>query len=114
MFVAVDGAVAGPVSVADPVKETTPQALKALHALGFRIIMATGDNERTAKAIGARLGIDEIRADVLPQDKARINRQLPGDRLEHGQKPWKSGDTRYSKGPRPGAAQPPFSPPRCW
>ena len=76
MFVVVDGAIAGLVSVADPVKESTPEALKALHGLGFRIIMATGDNERTAKAIGARLGIDEIRADVLPEDKARIISEL--------------------------------------
>jgi Cu+-exporting ATPase len=51
MFVVVDGAVAGLVSVADPVKETTPAALKALHALGFRIVMATGDSERTARAV---------------------------------------------------------------
>ena len=72
MFVVVGGAVAGMVSVADPVKETTPAALKALHDLGFRIIMATGDNERTARAVAARLGIDEIRADVMPADKARI------------------------------------------
>ena len=76
MFVVVDGAVAGLVCVSDPVKETTPTALKALHELGFRIIMATGDNERTAKAVAARLGIDEIRADVLPEDKARIIREL--------------------------------------
>ncbi|MCF8707646.1 copper-transporting P-type ATPase [Rhizorhapis sp. SPR117] len=76
MFVVLDGAVAGLVSVADPVKETTPAALKALHRLGFRIIMATGDNERTAKAVAARLGIDEIRADVLPEDKARIIQEL--------------------------------------
>ncbi|WP_423970073.1 copper-transporting P-type ATPase [Aurantiacibacter gilvus] len=76
MFVAIDGAIAGLVSVADPVKETTPDALKALHALGLRIIMATGDNERTARAVAARLGIDEIRADVLPEDKARIIREL--------------------------------------
>ncbi|MET4133223.1 Cu+-exporting ATPase [Porphyrobacter sp. MBR-155] len=76
MFVVLDGAVAGLVSVADPVKETTPAALKALHELGFRIIMATGDNERTARAVAARLGIDEIRADVLPQDKARIIEEL--------------------------------------
>ena len=79
MFVAIDGALAGIVSVADPVKETTPDALKALHALGLRIIMATGDNERTAKAVAARLGIDEIRADVLPEDKARIIRELQED-----------------------------------
>ncbi|KUO55113.1 MAG: ATPase P [Sphingomonadales bacterium BRH_c3] len=76
MFVMLEGAVAGLVSVADPVKETTPDALKALHALGFRIIMATGDNERTARAVAARLGIDEIRADVLPEDKARIIQEL--------------------------------------
>jgi Cu+-exporting ATPase len=76
MFVVLGDEVAGLVSVADPVKETTPAALKELHALGFRIIMATGDNERTAKAVAARLGIDEIRADVLPQDKARIIREL--------------------------------------
>ena len=76
MFVAIEGVIAGLVSVADPVKETTPDALKALHALGLRIIMATGDNERTAKAVAAQLGIDEIRADVLPEDKARIIREL--------------------------------------
>lgn len=76
MFVILDGAIAGLVSVTDPVKETTPDAIKALHDLGFRIIMATGDNERTAKAVAARLGIDEIRADVLPEDKARIIREL--------------------------------------
>ncbi len=79
MFVVVDGAIAGLVAVADPVKETTPAALKELHALGLRIIMATGDNERTAKAVAARLGIDEIRADVLPEDKARIIRELQAE-----------------------------------
>jgi len=76
MFVVLDGTIVGLVCVADPVKETTPAALKALHKLGFHIIMATGDNERTAKAVAGRLGIDEIRADVLPEDKARIIREL--------------------------------------
>ncbi|MDP7150409.1 MAG: copper-translocating P-type ATPase [Paracoccaceae bacterium] len=76
MFVVLDGALAGLVCVTDPVKETTPAALKALHDLGFRIIMATGDNERTAKAVAARLGIDEIRADVMPEDKASIIKEL--------------------------------------
>lgn len=76
MFVVVEGEVAGLVSVADPVKETTPDALRALHELGFRIIMATGDNERTARAVAQRLGIDEIRADVLPEDKASIIKEL--------------------------------------
>ncbi len=76
MFVVLDNAIAGLVSVADPIKETTPAALKELHELGFRIIMATGDNERTAKAVAERLGIDEIRADVLPEDKAMIIKEL--------------------------------------
>ncbi len=76
MFVVLDGEIAGLVSVADPVKETTPEAIRALHELGFRIIMATGDNERTAIAVAKKLGIDEIRADVLPEDKARIIREL--------------------------------------
>ncbi|WP_292128893.1 HAD-IC family P-type ATPase, partial [Mesorhizobium sp.] len=59
MFVAVGGKLAGLVAVADPVKATTAEAIKALHDKGLRIIMATGDNERTAKAIAGRLGIDE-------------------------------------------------------
>ncbi|MFT6061088.1 MAG: Cu+-exporting ATPase [Paracoccaceae bacterium] len=79
MFVMLDNAVAGLVCVADPVKPSTPAALAALHALGFRIIMATGDNERTARAVAGRLGIDEIRADVLPKDKARIIQQLQAE-----------------------------------
>jgi len=79
MFVVLDGKIAGLVSVADPVKETTPAALKELHRLGFRVIMATGDNERTAKAVAGRLGIDEIRADVLPEDKARIIKELQAE-----------------------------------
>tara|TARA_B100001146_G_scaffold221501_1_gene232082 strand:- start:785 stop:3187 length:2403 start_codon:yes stop_codon:yes gene_type:complete len=79
MFIVLDSTIAGLVSVADPVKETTPAALKALHELGFRIIMATGDNERTAQAVASRLGIDEIRADVLPEDKARIIRELQAE-----------------------------------
>lgn len=88
MFVAIEGALAGMVSVADPVKETTPDALAELHKLGFRIIMATGDNERTAKAIAKRLGIDEVRADVLPQDKARFVRELQ----QQGRKVAMAGD----------------------
>ena len=88
MFVVVEGEIAGLVGVADPVKQTTPAAIKDLHALGFRVIMATGDNERTAKAIGSRLGIDEIRADVLPEDKARIIRELQ----EAGRKVAMAGD----------------------
>src|SRR3546814_5794791 len=76
MFAGVEGRLAGLVSVADPVKQTTPEALKALHAEGLRIVMVTGDNERTAPAVAGRLGIDEIRADVLPEEKARIVKEL--------------------------------------
>ncbi|MFP6729931.1 MAG: heavy metal translocating P-type ATPase [Alphaproteobacteria bacterium] len=76
MFVIIESDIAGLVSVADPVKPTTPDALVALHAEGFHIIMATGDNERTAKAVASKLGIDEIRADVMPADKARIVQEL--------------------------------------
>lgn len=76
MFIVLDNAIAGLVSVADPVKKTTPAALKALHEQGFRIIMATGDNERTARAVASQLGIDEIRADVLPEDKVNIIKEL--------------------------------------
>ena len=79
MFVVVEEAITGLVCVADPVKETTPGAVKALHELGFRIIMATGDNERTARSVAAQLGIDDIRADVLPQDKAEIVKALQDD-----------------------------------
>ncbi|MFT6510846.1 MAG: Cu+-exporting ATPase [Parvibaculaceae bacterium] len=88
MFVILDNNIAGLVSVADPVKETTPKALQELHQLGFRIIMATGDNERTAMAVAARLGIDEIRADVLPEDKANIIKELQ----EQGHKVAMAGD----------------------
>ncbi|GHA33491.1 copper-translocating P-type ATPase [Devosia pacifica] len=76
MFVAVDGALVGIVAVADPIKESTAQAIDALHAQGLRIIMATGDNERTAQAVADRLGIDEVRAGVLPEDKKTLIDQL--------------------------------------
>jgi len=69
MFIAVDGALAGIVAVADPIKDSTAQAIKELHAQGLRVIMATGDNERTAQAVAGKLGIDEVRAGVLPEDK---------------------------------------------
>jgi P-type Cu+ transporter len=88
MFVIVGSEIVGLVSVADPVKETTQEALKALHEEGFRIVMATGDNERTAKAVAAKLWIDEIRADVLPQDKARLIKELQ----EQGRKVAMAGD----------------------
>ncbi len=72
MYVAIDSAPAGMVAVADPIKDTTAEAIAALHEAGLTIIMATGDNERTARAVANRLGIDEIRADVLPEDKKSL------------------------------------------
>ena len=76
MFIAVDGALAGIVAVADPIKDSTAQAIRELHALGLRVIMATGDNERTAKAVAGKLGIDEVRAGVLPEAKKDLIDQL--------------------------------------
>lgn len=76
MFVAVDGKLAGIVAVADPVKATTAEAIRALHQSGMRIIMATGDNEKTARAVAAKLGIDEVRADMLPESKKALIDEL--------------------------------------
>ncbi|WP_256749093.1 heavy metal translocating P-type ATPase [Mesorhizobium sp. Mes31] len=76
MFVAVGNRLAGIVVVADPVKSTTAEAIKALHDSGLRIIMATGDNERTANAIARSLGIDEVRAGLLPEQKAALVEEL--------------------------------------
>jgi P-type Cu+ transporter len=76
MFVAIEGRLAGIVAVADPVKASTPEAIRALHARGLKIIMATGDNERTARAVAARLGIDDIRAGVLPEGKKALIDEL--------------------------------------
>ncbi|ESR23974.1 heavy metal translocating P-type ATPase [Lutibaculum baratangense] len=72
IFAAIDGRLAGIVAIADPVKETTPEAIRALHDEGIRIVMLTGDNHTTAEAVARRLGIDEVRAEVLPEDKGNI------------------------------------------
>ncbi|TQM12160.1 Cu+-exporting ATPase [Pseudoxanthomonas sp. 3HH-4] len=76
MFLAVDGAPAGSIAVADPIKASTPDALRALRDGGLRIVMATGDGERTARAVAARLGIDEVHGDVRPADKAALVARL--------------------------------------
>ncbi|MGX9118695.1 heavy metal translocating P-type ATPase [Mesorhizobium sp. BHbsci] len=76
MFVAVGKKLAGIVAVADPIKATTSEAIKALHDRGLKIIMATGDNERTAKAIASKLGIDEVRAGLLPEQKSELVEEL--------------------------------------
>jgi len=69
MFAAIDGRVAAVIAVADPIKETTPEAVKALQARGVSIVMLSGDSRRTAEAVGRQLGIDEVMAEVLPEQK---------------------------------------------
>ena len=76
MYLAVDGAFAGLIAVQDRVKESTRGAIDALHEAGLRVIMATGDNERTAQAVARRLGIDEVRAGVEPADKQSLVDEL--------------------------------------
>jgi Cu+-exporting ATPase len=76
MFVTIDGRAAGIVAVADPIKTSAAEALRALRESGLRIIMATGDAERTAKAVAAKLGIDEVRAGVLPEGKKALIDEL--------------------------------------
>jgi Cu+-exporting ATPase len=72
MYLAVDGKLAGLVAVADPIKPSAADAIGKLHNLGLKIIMATGDNETTAKAVAARLGIDKIKAGLRPEDKLTL------------------------------------------
>ncbi|EMH0368483.1 heavy metal translocating P-type ATPase [Pseudomonas aeruginosa] len=76
MYLAVDGQLAGLLAVSDPVKGSTPEALAALKAAGLRVIMATGDGQTTAKAVGARLGIDEVHGEVKPADKLMLIERL--------------------------------------
>ena len=79
MFAAVDGKLAGLLVVADPIKETTPEALSALHAAGIEVIMLTGDNAATAAVVGKKLGITRIEADLLPEDKYAIIQLLQAE-----------------------------------
>ena len=79
MFVVIDGALAGLLAVADPIKKTTPDALARLREDGLRIVMLTGDNERTALAIARELGIDEVEAEVLPDRKADTVKRLQSE-----------------------------------
>ncbi len=76
IYIGVEDRAAGIFAIADPVKATTPQAIRALHAGGIRIVMLTGDNRTTAEAVARRLGIDEIEADVLPDQKAAVVERL--------------------------------------
>jgi P-type Cu+ transporter len=76
LYAAIDGQLAAIIAVADPVKETTPQAIEALHELGLAVAMITGDNRATAEAIGRKLGIDEVIAEVLPGGKVEAIQRL--------------------------------------
>ena len=76
MFVAVDGKPAGILGVADPIKETTPEAIRLLHKDGIRIVMLTGDNRTTAQAVAGKLGLDDVVAEVLPDQKADAVKRL--------------------------------------
>ncbi|MBI3067328.1 MAG: HAD-IC family P-type ATPase, partial [Betaproteobacteria bacterium] len=79
MFVAVEGKPAGLIGVADPIKETTPEAIRALHAEGLEVVMLTGDNRVTAEAVAKKLGIDRVIAEVLPEQKTEIVKQLQAE-----------------------------------
>ena len=76
VFLAVDGRPAGLLGVADPIKASTPEAIRQLRAEGLRLVMLTGDNRTTAEAVARKLGIDEVRAEVLPDQKNEAVRQL--------------------------------------
>ncbi|MHB2169001.1 heavy metal translocating P-type ATPase [Alsobacter sp. R-9] len=79
LYAALDGRLAAIIAVEDPIKPTTPAAIEALHRLGLRIVMITGDNRRTAAAIARPLGIDEVVAEVLPTDKAEVVKKIQKD-----------------------------------
>ncbi|MGN7806539.1 HAD-IC family P-type ATPase, partial [Ensifer sp. 22521] len=76
LYAAIDGQLAAIIAVADPIKETTPQAIRMLHDLGLKVAMITGDNRRAADAIAAKLGIDEVIAEVLPDGKVAALKKL--------------------------------------
>lgn len=76
MYVAIDGRLAGLIAVADPIKKGAREAISRLHDAGLTIIMATGDNEKTARAVAGQLGIDDVRAGILPEDKKALVDEL--------------------------------------
>jgi Cu+-exporting ATPase len=79
MFVLIDGKLAGLIGVADPIKETTAEAIRQLHADGIRIVMLTGDSRTTAEVVAKKLQIDEVVAEVLPQEKAGVVKRLQSE-----------------------------------
>ena len=76
IYVAIDGRLAGLVGVADPIKATTPEAVRGLHSEGLHVVVLSGDSRTTAQAVASRLGLDDVRAEVLPEQKAEVVRQL--------------------------------------
>jgi Cu+-exporting ATPase len=79
MYLAIDGKPGGLIGVADPIKESTPEALAVLHKEGVKVVMLTGDNRTTAQAVAVKLGIDEVQAEVLPEQKAQIVKRLQAE-----------------------------------
>jgi Cu+-exporting ATPase len=79
MYIIVEGAVVGLLSVADPVKPSTAEAIQMLHEEGIKIVMLTGDNRTTAEAVAKKLGIDEVHAEVLPEQKGNLIKRLQAE-----------------------------------
>ncbi len=79
MLLAVDGKAAGLIGVADPIKPTTTEAIRDLHSEGIRVVMLTGDSRKTAEAVAAKLDIDQVQAEVLPEQKAEVVKQLQAE-----------------------------------
>ena len=98
MFVAIDGKIAALIGVADPIKESTPEAIEALHREGIRIVMLTGDSKTTADAVARTLGIDEVIAEVLPDQKVEVVKRLQAEGRVRG-----DGGRRHQRRAGPGA-----------
>ncbi len=105
MFVAADGKLAGLLAVSDPIKETTPAAIRQLHEEGLQVVMLTGDNRATAEAVAAKLGIDQVVAEVLPDEKADAVKKFQ-DRGPHGGHGRRRHQRRARPWPRPRWASP--------
>jgi Cu+-exporting ATPase len=99
MFVVLDNALAGLIGVADPIKDTTPEAVAELHRQGVRIVMMTGDSRTTAEAVARQLEIDEVLAEVLPDQKGRHGEAAAGRGARRG-----DGRRRHQRRARPGQA----------
>jgi len=80
LYAAIDGRVAAVIAVADPIKETTPEAIKGLAAEGVHVVMLSGDSRKTAEAVGRQLGIEEVIAEVLPEQKVDVIKKLQGEK----------------------------------